>query len=144
MKLKQMRLFLLSVVFFLSSCSNSNDSQIMITDINIIQPLPGKSISPGYFTLTNNTESLIEITKITSPDFESIQIHDSVLDEGIVKMQRIDSLQIKAKSRLALENGGKHLMLIDKKNSSEMISLNFYEEEKLLISLKTNLTLRSK
>tara|TARA_B100001093_G_C26133632_1_gene720240 strand:- start:88 stop:522 length:435 start_codon:yes stop_codon:yes gene_type:complete len=144
MKLKQMRLFLLSVVFFLSSCSNSNDSQIMITDINIIQPLPGKSISAGYFTLTNNTESLIEITKITSPDFESIQIHDSVLDEGIVKMQRIDSLQIKAKSRLALENGGKHLMLIDKKNSSEMISLNFYEEEKLLISLKTNLTLRSK
>ena len=139
-----MRLFLLSVVFFLSSCSNSNDSQIMITDINIIQPLPGKSISAGYFTLTNNTESLIEITKITSPDFESIQIHDSVLDEGIVKMQRIDSLQIKAKSRLALENGGKHLMLIDKKNSSEMISLNFYEEEKLLISLKTNLTLRSK
>ena len=139
-----MRLFLLSVVFFLSSCSNSNDSQIMITDINIIQPLPGKSISPGYFTLTNNTESFIEITKITSPDFESIQIHDSVLDEGIVKMQRIDSLQIKAKSRLALENGGKHLMLIDKKNSSEMISLNFYEEEKLLISLKTNLTLRSK
>ncbi len=144
MKLKQMRLFLLSVVFFLSSCSNSNDSQIMITDINIIQPLPGKSISAGYFTLTNNTESLIEITKITSPDFESIQIHDSVLDEGIVKMQRIDSLQIKAKSRLVLENGGKHLMLIDKKNSSEMISLNFYEEEKLLISLKTNLILRSK
>ena len=139
-----MRLLLLSVVFFLSSCSNSNDSQIMITDINIIQPLPGKSISAGYFTLTNNTESLIEITKITSPDFESIQIHDSVLDEGIVKMQRIDSLQIKAKSRLVLENGGKHLMLIDKKNSSEMISLNFYEEEKLLISLKTNLTLRSK
>ena len=144
MNLKLIKFFLFFISLFLLSCGNSNNPQIVISDINITQPLPGKSISAGYLTLKNNTKSLIEITHITSPDFRSIQMHDSVLDEGIVKMQRIDSLQIKAKSELKLENGGKHLMLNDKINSSEIITLYFYEKEELLLSLKTNLTLRPK
>ncbi len=144
MNSKLIRFFLFCANLFILSCGNSNDPQIAITNINITQPLPGKSTSAGYFTLTNNSNSLIEITQITSPDFKSIQMHESVLHEGIAKMQRIDSLQIKAKSELKLKNGGKHLMLIDKKNSSEIISLYFYEKEKLLLGLTTNLTLRSK
>tara|TARA_Y100000389_G_C17468770_1_gene528273 strand:- start:4158 stop:4592 length:435 start_codon:yes stop_codon:yes gene_type:complete len=144
MKLEINNFFLLFFSFFLLSCESSDNPPLMVTDITITQPIPGKSISAGYVTFINNTNLLIELTQVISPDFESIEIHESILDEGIAKMQRVNSLQIEANSKLKLDHGGKHLMLKNKKNKNRVISLHFYSKEKLLLSLKTQLTSRSK
>jgi copper(I)-binding protein len=70
-------------------------------------------------------------------------MHESIMDNGIAKMQRIDSLSIQAGSTSKLERGGKHLMLMRRTDSSETISLSFYSEELLLLSLQTSFASRA-
>jgi len=134
---------LLVALSLLCSCENSDKPPFVATDIVITEPMPGKLMSAGYITLSNNTRALIELTHIVSPNFESIEIHESIVDNGIAKMQRIDSLSIQAGSTSKLERGGKHLMLMRRTDSSETISLNFYSEELLLLSLQTSFASRT-
>ena len=134
---------LLVALSLLCSCENSDKPPFVVTDIVITEPMPGKLMSAGYITLSNNTRALIELTHIVSPNFESIEIHESIVDNGIAKMQRIDSLSIQAGSTSKLERGGKHLMLMRRTDSSETISLNFYSEELLLLSLQTSFASRT-
>ena len=136
--------FALLVAFsLLCSCDSSDKPPFVATDIVITKPMPGKLMSAGYITLSNNTRALIELTHIVSPNFESIEIHESIVDNGIAKMQRIDSLSIQAGSTSKLERGGKHLMLMRRTDSSETISLNFYSEELLLLSLQASFASRA-
>ena len=125
---------------FLYSCGNYDEPPLVATNIAIIEPITGKSVSAGYITLINNTHASIELTHVDSPDFESIEIHESTVDNGIAKMRQINSLFIKAGSALNLERGGKHLMLMRHTGSLETISLNFYSGELLLLSLQTSFT----
>ena len=134
---------LLVALSLLCSCENSDKPPFVVTDIVITEPMPGKLMSAGYITLSNNTRALIKLTHIVSPNFESIEIHESIVDNGIAKMQRIDSLSIQAGSTSKLERGGKHLMLMRRTDSSETISLNFYSEELLLLSLQTSFASRT-
>ena len=134
---------LLVALSLLCSCENSDKPPFVVTDIVITEPMPGKLMSAGYITLGNNTRALIKLTHIVSPNFESIEMHESIMDNGIAKMQRIDSLSIQAGSTSKLERGGKHLMLMRRTDSSETISLNFYSEELLLLSLQTSFASRT-
>jgi copper(I)-binding protein len=134
---------LLVVCSFLCSCTSTDKPPFVATDMVITEPIPGTSMSAGYVTLSNNTRASIELTHVVSPDFESIEMHESIVENGIAKMRRIDSLSIQAGSTSKLERGGKHLMLMRRTGSSDTISLSFYSGELLLLSLQTSFASRN-
>ena len=134
---------LLVVCSFLCSCGSSEKPPFVATDIVITEPMPGNSMSAGYVTLSNNTRASIELTHVVSPDFESIEMHESIVENGIAKMRRIDSLSIQAGSTSKLERGGKHLMLMRRTGSSDTISLSFYSGDLLLLGLQTSFASRT-
>ena len=133
----------LLVCLFLCSCGSSDKPPVVATDIVITEPMPGKSMSAGYVTLTNNTRASIELTHVLSQEFESIEMHESIVENGIAKMRRIDSLSIPAGSTAKLEPGGKHLMLMQRSGSSDSISLSFYSGDLLLLGLQTSFSPRT-
>jgi len=90
-------------------------------------------MSAGYLSITNNTDELISISRVESSQFESVQLHESVIEDGIAKMHRLNDLSIPANSTIKLEPSGKHLMLMRRSDTSRQISLRFYSEEALLL-----------
>ena len=58
--------------------------------------MPGTRMGAGYLTLTNNTEDPITITKVTSPQYDAVEMHESVVENGIAKMRPLDSVTVPA------------------------------------------------
>lgn len=134
---------LLLACILISACSENTLPPLVASDVNIAAPIPGKTMGAGYLSITNNTDDMISITRVESTHFESVQIHESVLEDGIAKMHRLDALTIPAHSTVKLEPGGKHLMLMRPTGTSNQISLSFLSAETLLLSVTATLTTRT-
>jgi len=130
-----MRFVALLAYLFLAACGGEAKPPLVATDIVITQPMPGRQMSAGYISLANNTNAAISITRVVSPDFEAVELHESLLEDGIAKMRRIEKLTIPANSSVTLERGGKHLMLMRPTGALETVSLGFYSGDTLLLEV---------
>ena len=130
-----MRLIALLAFLFLAACGGEARPPLVATDIVITQPMPGRHMSAGYLSFTNNTNAAIRITHVVSPDFEAVEMHESLLEDGVAKMRRIEELTIPANSSVSLERGGKHLMLMRPTGALETVSLGFYSGDTLLLEV---------
>ena len=52
------------------------------------------------------------IKKMKSNAFDQIEIHSSLIEDGISTMRKMDSLKIPENSEVKLDPGGYHLMLM--------------------------------
>jgi copper(I)-binding protein len=141
--IKCMMLVILSTCVYLGACSNDPKTPLVATNIEIIEPMPGKTMSAGYLTLTNNTDVAIAISSIASPQFESVQFHESLVEDGVAKMRQIPELLIPADATLSLERGGKHLMLMRPTGAAQQITLNFYSGDTILLGIHAPLISRN-
>ena len=74
---------------------------------------PGSRVLAGYMTFFNHGATPITLVNVTSPDFESAEIHRTVIEDGVARMLPVERLAIPANGRIALEPGGRHLMLFN-------------------------------
>ncbi len=139
-----MRLFLLtSLLFFLAACGK-NENSISLTNLEIYAPLPGNTVTSGYANITNNTDVTISIDSITSPNFKTVEIHETIIVSGIARMIEIEQLTIPANNDVVLKRGGKHIMFFDPtenikigKNIKLNIKLSNNENLKLEVPAKS-------
>ncbi len=73
---------------------------------------PGSMMTAGFGKLINNGPEEIEITGYSSPQFASVSLHRSVLEDGVSRMEEVPMLSIGAGSEVELAPGGFHLMLM--------------------------------
>ena len=75
---------------------------------------PGTKVMAAYMTIENNSLQAIEMDmkRIISKGFEKTEVHKSSLN-GMMTMEKIDSLIIKPNESMVLEPGGLHFMLIN-------------------------------
>ena len=105
------------------------------SDVIVTRSMPGMEMSAGYLTLRNNSSEDIAITNVTSPQFGSVQIHETVVENDIARMRKLDELVVPAGGEAVLERGGKHLMLMKAADSGDPVTLNLYSGETLLLSI---------
>ncbi len=110
------------------------------TNLAISRPLPGMPMSAGYLTLTNNTTQAIRITRVSSPEFESVEMHESVLEDGMARMYALGDLMILPGRAVEFARGGKHLMLMRPRDDIETVTLEFYAGNALILSVNTTFT----
>ncbi len=120
----------------LASCSASH-APLVASNVIVTRPVPGTQISAAYLALTNTSRQKITITKFTSPNFESAELHESVLDDGIARMIALEELTILPQQTVVLQPGGLHLMLMRPVGAIESVTLHFYAGEALLLSVDT-------
>jgi copper(I)-binding protein len=135
-------LILLIACTSLGACSNDAMPPLVATDIEITEALPGKNMSAGYLSLTNNTDLAITLSRVVSPEFELVEIHESLIENGISKMRRIPLLTIPANATVTLERGGKHLMLMRQTVAAQRVTLNFHSGDTLLLGVHAPITPR--
>ncbi len=135
------KLILLSSLFLTFSSLSAETLEFRDTLIN--EAPPGATVMAAYMTIVNNSDKPRSVVKVNSPDYESVEMHYSFIEEGVAKMQKIDAFEVDANSVLKLEPRSNHLMLIKPKKHTrrgEIIILNLTEqdgtEHKLVITIK--------
>jgi copper(I)-binding protein len=129
-----MRLLVLSIMLFAAACG-APEPPLAATDVEVTRPMPGMHMSAGFLVLTNNTAETIEISGVTSPQFESVEIHETTIEDGISRMRKLDKLVVPAGGSTTLERGGKHLMLMRPRNLQDFVTLHLMSDDALVLTV---------
>jgi copper(I)-binding protein len=74
---------------------------------------PGVKNTAAYFHLMNDGDTDLTLIEVKSSAAKIVEIHEHSMKDGLMKMQRIDSLGIPAKTTINFEPGGYHIMFIN-------------------------------
>lgn len=99
-----------------------DDSRIAASALSLrkawIRPAPPNSASmAAYFELHNSSDSDIQIVATESPAFESVMIHDTVINDGVASMRHRPIVVVPAGGTLELAPMATHMMLINPKQN---------------------------
>lgn len=72
---------------------------------------PGQKVAGAYLELSSASEAAL--VAVRSPAAGSVEIHSMSMEGGIMKMRRLEKLELPANRTVKLVPGGVHLMLID-------------------------------
>lgn len=113
MKLKQLSVLVL--IGFSGACDPAVpqlEQGLVISDARVQTPMTGKTITSGYFDITNHSKISDAIIGVESPVAERVEMHQSKVDEnGVMKMRRQVAIDIKPGETINFKPGGHHLML---------------------------------
>lgn len=99
--------------FFAAGCTPDDGPPLVASNIVAYAPLPGAESAVAYLELNNESDTAVTIARVSSPDFASAEWHETIIDNGVSRMVRLDNPVIDAGGSLLLQQGGKHLMLLE-------------------------------
>ena len=118
----------------LAACSNEQ-APLVAENVLIKQPVADMRMSAGYLTLRNASDQQIRINHIESPDLESVEMHESVLENGISRMRAIPEILIPAGQSVTFEAGAMHLMMRHPVQTPDIVTLQFFNDQTMLLSI---------
>jgi len=127
------------ISLLLGACSGDS-APLTISDAAVAHPKPGMQMTAGYFTLTNHTSQAIVITEVRSPQFGSVQMHETVVEDGIARMVELGDLILAPNSSVEFLPGGKHLMLMQAADELDNVTLDFLTGESIVLSITIKVT----
>ncbi|WP_129243637.1 copper chaperone PCu(A)C [Achromobacter veterisilvae] len=65
-----------------------------------------------YFVLRNPSQDEDRLVSVSTPVAEKAELHTHIRDSDVMRMRKVDSIEIAPVSTTALEPGGLHVMLI--------------------------------
>ena len=113
--LKKIGLPLLSAMFIasilISACSKQDSIEIKNQWVRASND--GQDVSAAYMTIVSNEDT--RLTAIDRDVADVIEIHSMSMENGVMKMRMLDTLDLIADKPTELSPGGFHLMLFDLK-----------------------------
>ncbi len=92
---------------------------LLVTNAWVRAMPPGSMMTAAYANFTNGGYSDVLITGFSSPQYRSVSLHQTTVDEsGVSKMVEVTQLQLTAGEVMVLAPGGKHLMLMGAVNGN--------------------------
>jgi copper(I)-binding protein len=107
-----MKKVLLFTLLFLSTLVSAQSSEVQFIN-GWIKQLPAVvPMRAAYMKIKNRSSQPRTIISMQSSAFEKVEMHETIMTDGMMKMVELKSLEIPAKGEVLLRPGGKHLMLI--------------------------------
>ena len=75
------------------------------------QPPPISRHAAAYLRLENTGIARIRVLGVSSPQFDSATLHETVYEDDNARMRHLDTIEITAGATFVLEPGGAHIML---------------------------------
>jgi uncharacterized protein YcnI/copper(I)-binding protein len=75
----------------------------------------GAKVGAGYLTIRNTGRAADTLVAVETPAAARGEIHDMTMTDGVMRMRRLEALEIPAGGSVELKPGGKHLMLMELK-----------------------------
>jgi len=87
-------------------------AELEISEARIKNLPPTVPVRAGYMTIHNASQTAVSIVAIRSDAFAKVEIHRSIMKDGMMHMDPVDNLQIAPGASLQLAPGGLHLMMM--------------------------------
>ena len=109
---KTFLLLLLTTAF-----ANLAGADVTVKEAYIREMPPGQPVTAAFMTLHNNGDEAVQLIAVSSEAAERVEIHAHRHDNGMMRMEQIDSVSVSAGGDFVFKPGDHHLMLIDLKRS---------------------------
>lgn len=86
------------------------DKGIEVSAAYVMPPFPGRDTAAGFFEITNHGPD-DRLISASSPISDAVEIHTHSDDGGVMKMRRIDGVDIAQGETLVFRPGSYHLMM---------------------------------
>jgi periplasmic copper chaperone A len=108
-----------------------------------VRGMRGGPNTAAYMVISNKGLMADKLIKVEGTDAASVEIHDHIHENGIAKMRRVEGITIEPGSDVALEKGGKHIMLMGIKQTFEdkkeiPLTLHFEKAGKIEVVFPVN------
>jgi copper(I)-binding protein len=124
-----------------AACASGSD-RVHISNARVVEAPPVMGMNAGYLEIDNGTPSPVTLTHVSSVDFARIEIHRSVIEDGIARMTPVGPVSIAAQSRFIFEPGAYHLMLFQAAQSlhaGDSVKLMFHFADGAAIEVKAKI-----
>jgi periplasmic copper chaperone A len=137
-----MRYVLILFVLFaaIAACDSDGRPPVVAANVVVTAPAPGMPMAAGYLDISNHSGTSIRITRVSSPDYGSVEMHETVVEDDVARMRAIPVLEIADGDTVVFERGGRHLMLMRPIGAPDTITLNFYSDDVLVLSVSAEFT----
>ena len=88
------------------------ETAIMIDDAWVRTAPPSAKVMAGYMKISNHSQKTVTLSGVNSPQFNKVEVHRTVMHDGMMHMEKVEPLNLESHQELILEPGGYHLMLI--------------------------------
>lgn len=88
-------------------------AELLVKQSWIAAPPPGSQVLAAYMVLENRGSRDHTLISVKSDQFDEIQIHSSMMQNGMMLMGQIPSIVIPARGSIELSSGGLHMMLMN-------------------------------
>ena len=97
---------------FTTAGDNKGQAKITVNDAYIRGLPPGQSTTAAFMKITNHSDKAITLKKLSSSKAKSVELHESLMNDGRMQMRAVEKFSIKAHQSASLTAGGKHLMFM--------------------------------
>lgn len=132
------------IVFSQLGCSKPGP-ELSVSALQVIAPAPGRKASVAYMAIHNQGDTQAVLTDISSPHFARVELHQTVLKEGIARMEALGTVTINANSSTDFVPGGRHVMLFEPTRllkPGDEVSLQFQFESGAIVIASSPLATR--
>lgn len=86
--------------------------RLVVSEAWIREAPPQATMLAGYARLENTGDEPLSVLTVQSDAFRMASVHETVVADGVSKMREVHRLDLAPGASVALEPGGRHLMLM--------------------------------
>jgi periplasmic copper chaperone A len=105
-----------AVALSFAATAHAAGAQAVTAQNGWVRWLPNNLPAAGYVTLVNAGDKPVDLIDISSDDYGSAMLHQTVSNGSTQKMVMVDKLTVPAHGQVAISPGGYHVMLEDAKH----------------------------
>lgn len=85
---------------------------IEISSAYVQPPFPGRDVAAGFFEITNHGPK-DRLLSVSSPISQKVEIHTHLKEDGVMKMRKVDGVELPAGETLTFKPGSYHIMMFE-------------------------------
>ncbi len=112
-------LALMALSAALAGCSG--EGLLRVEDARVRDLIPGQDKTVAYLDLRNPGSAPVVLVGAESPQARAIEMHTTTRDGGVMRMRRLQQVEIPPGETIRFQPGGHHLMLFGVRSLQEHI-----------------------
>jgi hypothetical protein len=130
---------ILLLAFFGLYCAAAN-AQIVVEKAFVREMPPGQAVTAAFMTLQNTGTEPARLLSVSSDSAERVEIHMHRHNNGMMRMEQVESITVPAGAVFTFEPGAYHLMLVNitrplVEGDNVQLKLEFNHAEQVTVDL---------
>ncbi len=91
------------------------DTGLTVNGAYVLLTSPGARVSAAFMSIGNPGSEARKLVRAECPAAKAVELHAHVIENGLVKVRKVEHIDVPAQGQVDLKSGGFYLMLIDLK-----------------------------